>query len=370
MEQAISEGHICLPRETLIEAARELLEIELRPVENALELLLVSGDLVAEEDFVYLAGLRRAEYGVASKLTELKGARLDLPSIDLEKALAWVQQQTGIALATAQQQAIKTALTAKVCVITGGPGVGKTTIVNSIVRILKAKKCQVLLAAPTGRAAKRMSEATGVAAQTIHRLLKNDPQTGGFTYNESRPLKGDVIIIDETSMLDIPLAYHLLKAIPLSASVVLVGDVDQLPSVGPGNFLHDLIESGAVPVVRLTEIFRQAKESFIITNAHRVNQGELPVLDAPAESDFFFIEEDVPGTRRHHHPGTVSGTDPAQIWFGPDARHSGAHAHAQRHLRRGKFKQRVASRAQPHRAEPAALRTHLPGRRPRDANSQ
>jgi exodeoxyribonuclease V alpha subunit len=139
-----------------------------------------------------------------------------------------------------------------------------------------------------------MSEATGAPAQTIHRLLKFDPREGGFTLNERRPLKGDVIIIDETSMLDIPLAYHLIKAVPQNASVVFVGDVDQLPSVGPGNFLGDLIESGAVPVVRLTEIFRQAKDSFIITNAHRVNEGQLPVLDAPKESDFFFIEEDDP----------------------------------------------------------------------------
>ncbi|MCG3147630.1 MAG: ATP-dependent RecD-like DNA helicase [Verrucomicrobiae bacterium] len=294
LERAMDEGHTCLPREELLRSARELLTVELKPVESALTLLTIAGEVVIEDELVYLTGLCRAERGTATKLTELRCAKLELPAMDMEKALVWVQQQTGIGLAAAQKQAIKTALTSKVSVITGGPGVGKTTIVNSIVRILKAKKCDVLLAAPTGRAAKRMSEATGAFSQTIHRLLKYEPHEGGFTYNERRPLKGDLLIIDETSMLDIRLAYHLLKAIPLSASVVFVGDVDQLPSVGPGNFLRDLIESDAVPVVRLTEIFRQAKQSFIITNAHHVNHGNLPVLDAPEESDFFFIQEENP----------------------------------------------------------------------------
>ena len=307
LERAASEGHTCLPREELIRNACELLEGEppgeprlgqslalQQQVETALNLLLVAADTVADGDFIYLAGLHHSECGVATRLTDLRRAKLELPAIDFEKALAWVQQQTGIALADAQKQAVQTALTAKVCVITGGPGVGKTTIINSIVRILQAKKCAVLLAAPTGRAAKRMSEATGAPAQTIHRLLKYTPHEGGFTHNERRPLKCDLLVIDETSMLDIPLAYHLVKAIPAGASVVFVGDVDQLPSVGPGNFLHDLIESNVIPVVRLTEIFRQAKASFIITNAHRVNAGDLPVLEAPAESDFFFIHEEDP----------------------------------------------------------------------------
>jgi exodeoxyribonuclease V alpha subunit len=294
LEQATDEGHTCFPRERLVEAARELLEAEIAPVENAVNLLAVSGDVVVEEDFVYLIRLHKSERGVATKIQELLAAPLTLPSIDLDKALVWVQQKTGVDLAGAQQNAIKTALTSKFCVITGGPGVGKTTIVNSIVKILQAKNSKVLLAAPTGRAAKRMSEATGAPAQTIHRLLKYEPHEGGFTHNERRPLKGDMIIIDETSMLDIPLAYHLLKAIPLTASVVFVGDVDQLPSVGPGNFLRDLIDSDRLPVVRLTEIFRQAKDSYIITNAHLVNEGQMPVFDSPQESDFFFIAEEQP----------------------------------------------------------------------------
>ena len=295
LEEAADDGHVCLPRETLAKGAAELLGTELAPVENAIDLLAIAGDVVIENDFVYLAGLCHAERGVATKVRDLMAARLELPPLDIDKALAWVEQKNGLTLAAAQQAAIRTTLTSKICVITGGPGVGKTTIVDSIVKILRAKNRQVLLAAPTGRAAKRMSEATGAPAQTIHRLLKYDPREGGFTHNERRPLKGDMIIIDEASMLDILLAYHLLKAIPLDASVVFVGDVDQLPSVGPGNFLRDLIDSGIAPVVRLTEIFRQAKNSFIITNAHRVNEGQMPVLETPAQqSDFFFIHEDDP----------------------------------------------------------------------------
>jgi exodeoxyribonuclease V alpha subunit len=301
LERATDEGHTCLPRELLVKSAVELLEAEIAPTENAVNLLVLGGDIVIEDEFVYLAGLCRAERGVAAKISNLKSARLDLPPIGLEKAVAWVQQKTGLVLAQAQQQTLHTALASKICVITGGPGVGKTTIVNSIVKILQTKGCQVLLAAPTGRAAKRMSEATGATAQTIHRLLKYVPHEGGFTHNERCPLKGDMIIIDETSMLDVPLAYHLLKAIPLSASVVFVGDVDQLPSVGPGNFLRDLIDSECAPVVQLTEIFRQAKDSLIITNAHRVNEGQMLDLasanaggDARATTnqDFFFINEE------------------------------------------------------------------------------
>jgi exodeoxyribonuclease V alpha subunit len=294
LDRATDEGHTCLPRERLIEFARELLEAEIAPIETAVNLLSAEGEVVVEDEYVYLARLHKSERGVAAKIHELRAAPLTLPSIDLDKALVWVQQKTSVELAVAQQHAIKTALTSKISVITGGPGVGKTTIVNSIVKILQAKNSKVLLAAPTGRAAKRMSEATGAPAQTIHRLLKYEPHEGGFTHNERHPLKGDIIIIDEVSMLDIPLAHHLLRAIPPAASVVFVGDVDQLPSVGPGNFLRDLIDSDRVPVIRLTEIFRQAKNSFIITNAHLVNEGRMPVFDSPQESDFFFIAEEDP----------------------------------------------------------------------------
>ncbi len=311
LEEATGDGHLCLPAERLTETAVELLGVDREPVTRAIELLAVAGDIVIDRERVYLAGLLRAERGLATRLRDLAGLSVGLPPIQLDRALQWVQDRTGIDLAPAQQDAVCTALTAKLCVITGGPGVGKTTVINSIVKILRAKQARVLLAAPTGRAAKRMHEATDTAARTIHRLLNYDPRERGFTHNERRPLKGDLLIIDEASMLDVPLAYHLMKAVPGEMSLVLVGDVDQLPSVGPGRFLRDLIDSGRVPVVYLTEIYRQARESLIIRNAHRVNEGKLPEIGPPqpadgqadrgdrpadraAAPDFFFIEESEP----------------------------------------------------------------------------
>ena len=312
LERATDEGHTCVPHGQLVESTGELLNFgaatepsggtglsrstmaDKSAIENAIQLLSLEGDVVTEEGFVYLAGLCQCERGVAAKIKEICAAPLGLPSIQMDKAIAWIQSQPfGIELAEAQQQAVRTALTAKVCVITGGPGVGKTTIVNSVVRILQAKNSEVLLAAPTGRAAKRMTESLmaggekpgraagtfqALQAQTIHRLLKYDPREGGFTHHERRPLRCDLLVVDETSMLDITLAYHLLKAVPKAASVVFVGDVDQLPSVGPGNFLRDLIESGSVPVVRLTQIYRQTQNSAIVVNAHRVNEGQIRCL--------------------------------------------------------------------------------------------
>ncbi len=298
LERAMDDGHVCLPAAELTRQAAELLSVEIGPVETAMQLLVVEGDAVLDHDLVYLKGLHRSECGAAQRIHELRGAPVRLPEIKMDNALRWVQEKTGLGLAAAQSDAIRTALTSKITVITGGPGVGKTTIIAGIVKILQAKRCRVLLAAPTGRAAKRMSEATGAPAQTIHRLLKFEPGSGGFSHHERRPLRGDLIIVDETSMLDIPLAYHLLRAVPNEASIVFVGDVDQLPSVGPGNFLRDLIESDRVPVVRLTEIFRQARDSLIVTNAHRVNQGQLPDLSEKSaggrDSDFFFIEAEDP----------------------------------------------------------------------------
>jgi exodeoxyribonuclease V alpha subunit len=204
-----------------------------------------------------------------------------------------VEQKTGLSLAESQVAAIRLALTSKILVITGGPGVGKTTIVNSILRILSAKGVNLLLCAPTGRAAKRMTEATGFEAKTIHRLLEVDPKAGGFKRNAENPLECDLLVMDETSMVDVMLMQALMKAAPDHAALLIVGDIDQLPSVGPGQVLADIIASGAVAVVRLTEVFRQAAQSRIIASAHKINQGLIPDLTKPeGESDFYFVPAD------------------------------------------------------------------------------
>jgi exodeoxyribonuclease V alpha subunit len=200
-------------------------------------------------------------------------------------------------LAKSQAAAIRQALLSKVFVITGGPGVGKTTIVNSILRILAAKGVGLSLCAPTGRAAKRMTEATGFEAKTIHRLLEIDPKTGGFRRGSDNPIDCDLLVVDETSMVDVMLMQALLRAVPDHAALLIVGDIDQLPSVGPGQVLADIIASGSVPVTRLTEVFRQAADSRIITNAHRINRGAIPDLSRPeGDSDFYFVAADNPET--------------------------------------------------------------------------
>ena len=216
--------------------------------------------------------------------------------INPEKAIVWVQQQLDITLASKQVEAVKCALTNKVVVITGGPGTGKTTIINAILKIFAKAGVKFMLAAPTGRAAKRMSEATGHGAKTIHRLLEYSIQKGGFQKNDQTPLKCDLLVVDEASMIDTILMHHLLKAVPLTATFILVGDVNQLPSVGAGAVLQDIIASRAVPVMELNEIFRQARESLIIVNAHKINQGLMPTFNPSGRklADFYCIEQEEP----------------------------------------------------------------------------
>jgi exodeoxyribonuclease V alpha subunit len=245
---------------------------------------------------VYLAKFNLSETNIAARLKALINSPKSIRPIDPEKALQWVQNQLDITLAPKQIEAVKRAVNDKVLVITGGPGTGKTTIIKAILKIFSQCGIKIMLAAPTGRAAKRMSEATGQAAKTIHRLLEYSMQKGGFQKNDQTPLKCDLLIIDEASMIDTILMHHLLKAIPLKATFILVGDVNQLPSVGAGNFLHDIIASQSVPVMELNEIFRQARESLIIVNAHKINQGLMPAFKSSGQKleDFYFIEQEEP----------------------------------------------------------------------------
>ncbi len=288
---AMDDGHCALPRGMVVEKAVALLETATDVVEEALERLLAAGEAVADRGLVYLAALRAAEAGIAAALSELAARPATYPAIDIEKAVAWVQEKTGQELAPSQVDALRKAVTSRILVITGGPGVGKTTLVNAILLVLRAKKIRCLLCAPTGRAAKRLGEATGLGAKTIHRLLEFQPG-GGFARGPQSPLDCDLLVADETSMIDVPLLGRLLQALPKNAHLLLVGDVDQLPSVGPGMALGDIIRSRAVPVVRLTEIFRQAAGSRIITSAHRINAGGMPELAGDSASDFFFVERE------------------------------------------------------------------------------
>ncbi len=294
------QGHCAAPQTQLLERTAELLEISPTIIEEAILRELQAGRLQAEsiDDRICLfpAPLHRAEVGVARQLLRLLEGRPRWGGVAMEQAIPWVEARTGLTLSESQRRAVVCACNSKVTIITGGPGVGKTTVLNSILTILRARRVQICLCAPTGRAAKRLAEATGSDAKTIHRLLETDPQTGGFKRNQDAPLQADLVVLDEMSMVDISLAHHLLRAIPDHAAVLLVGDVDQLPSVGPGAVLADLIASGCLPTVRLTEIFRQAATSRIITNAHRINRGQLPEqVDSFAEpSDFYFISEATP----------------------------------------------------------------------------
>ncbi len=301
LTEAMDEGHCGLPTEEFIPLAEELLEVPPEQIRTALDLEVSEGTVVAdyigETPCVFLAGLHKAERVIADRLMRLLNGKLPWPWIDPDKALPWLKQRTGLELAENQKTAIRLALVSKVLVITGGPGVGKTTIVNSVLQVLSAKSVKLLLCAPTGRAAKRMTEATGFEAKTIHRLLEVDPRSGGFKRDGDYQLDCDLLVVDEASMVDVMLMQALMKAVPDDAALLIIGDIDQLPSVGPGQVLADVIASGVVPVVRLTEVFRQAAQSRIITSAHKVNQGSIPDLSRPeGASDFYFVQADDPET--------------------------------------------------------------------------
>ena len=285
-----NEGHTCYPIVEFLPLAKATLDVEESLIQEELKTLSEKGIIIVQEPLLWLKPFYGYEVNIAKDLQKLVNHPQSIRGIDVSKAASWAQEQQGIEFAEQQKIAITMALTNKVHIITGGPGTGKSTITNAILRVADKLTNKILLAAPTGRAAKRMSQITRRKAFTIHALLEMDFATGGFKRGKDKPLDCEFIIIDEASMIDTPLLFYLLKAIPPGAKVLFVGDIDQLPSVGPGTVLRDIINSSKVPVTKLTEIFRQAKGSKIITNAHRINQGEFPSLSDSPFSDFHFIE--------------------------------------------------------------------------------
>lgn len=297
LNSAYLNGHTFLPKMTLAGQAKMFLEVEIEQIEDAISDLAMQGDLIVERqeeyDAVYLKLFYDAEKGVAERLRMMSGLVYQVNKDETDVLIRQAESETGIVLADAQKDAVFAAFENSAMVITGGPGTGKTTIINAIIKVMEAQGKTVALAAPTGRAAKRMSEVSGMEAKTIHRLLENMPSEGAgsvcFARNENNKLDCDVLIVDEMSMVDVLLMNSLLLALPMKARLIMVGDCDQLPAVGAGNVLRDIIDSDSVECIKLTEIFRQAKESMIVVNAHRINKGQMPYCNDP-DNDFFMLK--------------------------------------------------------------------------------
>ena len=292
LSELADEGHVYAEEEQLVKSAKELLQADEEPIRDAMSEMLQAEELKTDGDAIYLPPFYYAEVGTANRLLSLlenKTAKLFVKPFNIQE----ISKSSGIEYDEVQIQAIKQAIDSKVMVLTGGPGTGKTTTTQGIIAALKSMGLRILLAAPTGRASKRMSEATGMEAKTIHRLLEYNPKDG-YKRNDENPLEGDALIVDECSMIDIVLMNNLMKAIPTSMRLILVGDIDQLPSVGAGNVLRDIIDSERIPVIRLTRIFRQAQSSRIVMSAHAINQGRFPDTSNGKETDFFFMQMEEP----------------------------------------------------------------------------
>lgn len=302
LTEMAGDGHVCSPLSELVASAAETLEMSkeyilerighLVQAERLEQFELVSGSELVF--YVWLKAFFMAEISIARDIRRLRAHASQIREVDTLKALEWVQGALNIALAQKQKEAVAAALEEKVMIITGGPGTGKSTITNAILKVTGKLTSNILLAAPTGRAAKRMTEITGTKASTLHSLLEVDFKNGGFKRNRENPLECDLIIVDEASMIDTMLMFNLLKAMPNHARIIFVGDIHQLPSVGPGNVLNDMIGSRCVAVCMLTDIFRQAAGSRIVTNAHRINEGLFPDIRNLSDSDFYFIEAEQP----------------------------------------------------------------------------
>lgn len=286
------EGNVYAEEEQLVKSAIELLDADEAPVRQAISEMLQSEDLIADAEAIYMPPFYYAEVGTANRLNKLMDC-VEGSLFNIIPDISVISKQTGVEYDEVQAEAIREAASSKVMVLTGGPGTGKTTTTQGIIAALKAMGLRILLAAPTGRAAKRMSEATGMEAKTIHRLLEYNPKDG-YKRNDDNPLEGDALIVDECSMIDLLLMNNLMKAIPAGMRLVLVGDIDQLPSVGAGNVLRDIIDSKRIPVIRLTRIFRQAQENRIVMSAHAINKGVFPDTSNGKNTDFFFIQQEDP----------------------------------------------------------------------------
>lgn len=325
MDELAASGHTCYPIEDLVPHAAQLLEVSLSKVEEHTKQLIQEDKLIIGEmkigtlpqHYAWSPTLYRSELGIARELTRIARHGCQLRSVETTKAISWVEEKLELELADNQKAAVQASLTDKVHIITGGPGTGKSTITNAILTISDQLTSHIMLTAPTGRAAKRMSEITGRKAQTIHSLLEFDFRAGGFKRNHDNPLLCDLIIIDEASMIDTMLMFQLLKAIPSACRVIFVGDIYQLPSVGPGNVLKDMIQSDLIGVTTLNQIFRQAEGSRIITNAHRINNGTFPEINSDSDSDFFFIEAKEPEQVLEQVVSLVTKRLPSKYRFNP-----------------------------------------------------